>query len=82
MSENYVAYENLANAVIRQAAYDYKVAYKKLMINPNNYVAKDTVNEIRSFFHSGYFSLFTEADPDYILEVIERKLEDDRNNIK
>ena len=48
------AYENLANAIIVQAAEDYRAALKKIKAHPKN---KDAINEalrIESFFRSGW----------------------------
>ena len=56
------AYENLANAIIVQAAEDYRAALKKIKAHPKN---KDVINEvlrIERFFRSGWYQTLTSVD--------------------
>ena len=52
-------YNDLANAIIAQAANDYRVAKKKR--------DKSEIKFITDFFYSGWYSMLTKVDPDYIL---------------
>ena len=56
------AYENLANAIIVQAAEDYRAALKKIKAHPKN---KDAINEalrIERFFCYGWYQTLTTVD--------------------
>ena len=67
------AYENLANAIIVQAAEDYRAALKKIKAHPKN---KDVINEalrIERFFRSGWYQRLTNVDGDFLI----RKLQED-----
>ncbi len=63
-------YEELANAVIIQAAKDFIPAYRRLKIYPNDESAQDMVREITRFFCSGYFKVLTELDGPALLRRI------------
>lgn len=65
-------YRNLANAIIVQAAKDYRKALRQLKRNPKYDVARDTKNEVERFFHSEWFRFLTDADPDYLLDHLAR----------
>ena len=45
-------YKALANAIIVQAARDFRPAYRRLKNHPNDKLAQDTVREITQFFCS------------------------------
>ena len=57
-------YEALANAIIEQAAKDYRASWKK-----KNGAAER--RQIRDFFHSRLFSNITDVNPDYLIERLE-----------
>ena len=59
-------YERLANAIVIQAAEDYRDALADRKKDPIQ-SAKD-IKELESFFRSGWFRLLTEADPDYLIK--------------
>lgn len=63
-------YERLGNAVIIQAAKDYRRALKKLKRNPENGEAKQTKSEIERFFCSDWFRELTSADGEMIMKKI------------
>ena len=64
------AIENLSNAIITQAALDYRSALRKLRKKPDDAKALSTKEEIEKFFHSSWFALLSRADGDYIIEQI------------
>lgn len=55
-------YEELANAIIIQAANDYMNALKTLKLSPKNYEARQTKRECEEFFLSSWFRDLTDAD--------------------
>lgn len=69
------AYENLANAIIEQAAMDFRKARKKLERNPDNTVALRTVREVEKFFCSKWFTVLSKADGPMILEMLKEEFE-------
>ena len=65
-------YSDLANAIIVQAANDYRKALRQLKRNPTYASARYTKAEVERFFHSEWFHYLTDADPDYIIEHLKR----------
>ena len=61
------AYENLANAIVKQAVMDYKEPLRKLMKNPNDKEAKHDAERIERFFHSGWYTQLTSIDGDWLI---------------
>lgn len=76
MNKNYGMnpYENLANAIVAQAAQDYLKALKKLKKNPRNKTAMDEAMELEKFFHSGWYGVLTSVDPDYLIQKLREKV--------
>ena len=66
-------YENLANAVIAQAAEDYRAALKKIKAHPKNKDAIDEALRIERFFRSGWYQRLTNVDGEFLI----RKLQED-----
>ena len=66
-------YEELANAIVEQAAKDYREMYRKLRKNPNDMTARGQMGEVVRFFHSRWFGILTDANPDYILEQLKEE---------
>lgn len=67
-------YENLANAIIVQAARDYMAALKKLKKNPRNREAMSDAMKLEQFFHSSWYGVLTTADPDYLIGELREKV--------
>lgn len=67
-------YENLANAIIIQAADDYVAALKKIRKHPDNKAALHDAMSLENFFHSGWFGTLTSVDPDYLIEGLRKKV--------
>lgn len=76
MNKNYGSdpYQNLANAIVEQAAQDYLSALKKLKKNPRNRMAMDEAMQLEKFFHSGWYEILTEVDPDYLIRKLREKV--------
>ena len=60
-------YIELANAIIAQAAKDYRAALNQLSLNPNDKVAQRERNSIERFFRSDYFSILTNLNGEVLL---------------
>lgn len=72
------SYQNLANAIIQSAASDYRTVLKIIKKRPDmRKICK--LDELEAFFHSGWFSILTNLDGDYILNRIKKEVaeEDD-----
>lgn len=69
-------YENLANAIVLQAAEDYMRALKRYKRDPSNYLALRDVKSNERFFYSDWFSVLTSVDPDYLIKILRKKVEE------
>lgn len=65
-------YRTLANAIIVQAAKDYRKALRQLRRNPRYETARNEKNDVERFFHSEWFHYLTNVDPDYLLDYLAR----------
>lgn len=76
MNKNYGSdpYQNLANAIVAQAAQDYLSALKKLKKNPRNRMAMDEAMQLEKFFHSAWYGVLTGVDPDYLIRKLREKV--------
>ena len=70
----YEGYEGLANAIIIQAAKDYRKAVKKCSICPHDIDARKLKRNCERFFNSIWCNQLSEVDGKYIL----RKLKEER----
>lgn len=67
-------YENLANAIVVQAASDYTAALRRIKKNPRNKTAMSEAMELERFFHSGWYGVLTNVDPDYLIRRLREKV--------
>lgn len=67
-------YELLGNAIVVQAARDYRVALRTQHLNPNDEKNNKEVIKIEKFFHSEYFKLLTDLNGPELAERIKREL--------
>lgn len=65
-------YENLANAIVIQAAEDYMSALKRLRKNRSNDAAMQEALQLERFFHSGWFGVLTSVDPDFLIRELRK----------
>lgn len=65
-------YKELANAIIMQAAVDYRQALRQLQRNEKYKPAIKTKRECERFFRSAWFRLLTNADTKYLLTRLVR----------
>ena len=70
--ENYNGYQELANAIVAQAAKDYMKAKKRLMKHPKNTDALDEIKECTRFFHSSWYQFLTKIDGDYLIAQLDK----------
>ena len=68
------AYQDLANAIVVQAAEDYRDALKRLKAYPDDEKAKWVKDDVENFFGSTYYRFLTKADPQYILKKIREEV--------
>ena len=68
------AYQNFANAIVKQAADDYRKALNGKGYNGRK--PEKVIKEIEQFFHSRYFEILTRADGDYIIEKLKQEHEE------
>lgn len=67
------AYENLAMAIVEQAARDYKRSLKKLEKEPHDIEAKKLVADVERFFTGQWIKELTDVDG---IEIMNRIKED------
>jgi len=60
-------YEDLANAIVVRALYDYKKTPEALRKRPDDPVLQGAMGSLKLFFHSPWYRILTSADPDYLL---------------
>ena len=63
----------LVNAIITQAAKDYRSAIRSLKRNPKNRAAMAEALELEKFFHSSWYSVLTDVDPDYLINRLRKE---------
>lgn len=77
MAGKYLAeqpYERLANAIILQAASDYRRDLKKIKKNPQN---KDVMNDalqIEKFFRSSWYQTLTTVDGAFLIQKLRKEI--------
>lgn len=67
-------YEDLANAIVLQAAKDYREALNKLKEEPENTGAKLMKIDVESFFRSSWYERLTSLDPEILLEQLKEEI--------
>ncbi len=65
-------YQALGNAIIEQAAKDYRAALKILCRHPDSKTAMEEAMEIERFFHSCWYGTLTDIDPDYLIAKLRK----------
>lgn len=64
-------YSNLANAIVEQAAKDYKKALRQLKKYPNYEEALLEKDKIERFFRSEWYTHLTNVNADYLISQLE-----------
>ena len=70
------SYTELANAIVIQAAKDYRKALKTLKRYPRYEPAKAVVAEVEEFFRSEWYRTLTSVDADMLMTKIRREIND------
>ena len=68
-------FEGLANAIIIQAAVDYRLALKQLRQNPDFQSAVSMKHEVERFFRSEWFSMLTHVYGPELLARLKTEVE-------
>ena len=69
-------YTDLANAIVIQAAKDYRKALKTLKRYPRYEPAKAVVAEVEEFFRSEWYRTLTSVDAEMLMRKIRREIND------
>ena len=67
-------YRELADAIIVQAARDYRSALWMLKRNPWNEDAEQMKRDVERFFHSRWYRSLTELDGDWLLQKLREEV--------
>ena len=67
----------LANAIIVQAAKDYRRALRKQKKDPGNVSAKIPIEEAEQFFRSEWYRLLTTVDGETLIKQLKEEVTDD-----
>ena len=67
-------YENLANAIILQAANDYRAALRTLERNLKYTPALQDKSEVERFFRSEWYKLLTSVDGETLLRMLREEV--------
>ena len=65
-------YQALANAIVIQAAKDYKSALRTLRNHPESRVTLSEALSLEKFFRSGWCSMLTDIDGEYLIKRLRR----------
>lgn len=77
MAGKYLAeepYERLANAIILQAASDYRRDLKKLKKNPQNRDVMNGALQIEKFFRSPWYQVLTTVDGEFLIQKLRKEI--------
>lgn len=64
------SYEELANAIIVQAATDYRKALRDLKTNPKYSPTLYAVSEVERFFHSDWYKTLTSVSGELLIKKL------------
>lgn len=68
-------YEDLANAIVLQAAKDYRKALKTLRVYPKSRSAKADKDELERFFRSQWYACLTPVDGELLIRKLQEEVE-------
>lgn len=63
-------YQRLANAIVEQAAKDYRSALKALARDSDNAYIQDEAKSLERFFRSRWYGILTNVDGDYLMDKL------------
>lgn len=70
IKETHNPYEELTNAIIIQAVYDYRKAIAELKTHPFNHTARGTRVSVLKFFRSEWYRQLTDIDGELIIKKL------------
>ena len=65
-------YQALANAIVIQAAKDYKSAVRTLRNHPESKAARAEALKLEKFFRSGWYKMLTDIDGEYLIKRLRK----------
>lgn len=68
-------YQSLANAIIEQAAKDYRIVLRYHFKHPGNMRYQQNVCEIERFFRSDWYTALTDVEGEYLIREIRRRVQ-------
>lgn len=68
-------YEKLTNAIVLQAAKDYRTALKRVARHPKDRDGLAAKNECERFFRSGWFGILTEIDSEMLMRKLQMEVQ-------
>jgi hypothetical protein len=71
---NTEACQKLADAIVIQAAKDYRVALKRQKRNPYSETARRTISEVERFFRSKWYKSLTEIEGEYLIGRLRKEV--------
>ncbi len=66
-------WQALANAIIEQAAKDYRISRQILEMKPKNIAAQNRMAEVTEFFHSKWCRTLTNVNPEMIFRMLQEE---------
>ena len=66
-------YEELANAIVVQAAEDYQTALRQLRQNPSYGEALRVKDEVERFFRSKWYTALTTVDGEWLIAMLRKE---------
>ena len=69
-SDNLAPEQRLANAIIVQAAEDYRTCIRNLKINPRHKESLAMLQDCEDFFRSDWYQMLTKLDGEMIMQKI------------
>ena len=67
-------WQALANAIIINAVKEYLAALRRLKRHPNNPAISNKIQELERFFHSEWYELLTNVNPDYLIGRLRKQV--------
>ena len=66
-------WHSLANAIVIQAAKDYRVALRRLRRNPNNKSALSEIVDLERFFRSEWYAALTNVPGELLIQKLKEE---------
>ena len=70
-------YAEFANAIVVSAVMEYRSYLRKIARNENDRNSIIRIEELEDFFYSGWFGILTDLDPDYLIDRLQKGVQDD-----